>query len=79
MSIVKRFAFYSLATLTAFVVLWMVIVNDQAIALNLVFIQTPSINAGFVILLTLLLGLLMGFILGTLRARLVKPKAQELP
>ncbi len=75
MPVLKRFAFYSVATLTAFIVLWMVIVNDQSIALNLIFIQTQAINAGLVILLALLLGLLLGFFLGTLRAHLTKPKS----
>lgn len=74
MPVLKRLAFYSLATLSAFIVLWMVIVNDQSIALNLIFIQTPSINAGFVILLALLLGLLLGFFLGALRTHLSKSK-----
>lgn len=74
MPVLKRLAFYSLATLLAFIVLWMVIVNDQSIALNLIFIQTPSINAGFVILLALLLGLLLGFFLGALRTHLSKSK-----
>jgi len=74
MPVFKRFAFYSVATLSAFIVLWMVIVNDQSISLNLLFIETEAINAGLVILLALLLGLLLGFFLGTLRAHLTKPK-----
>ncbi|MEK6788052.1 MAG: lipopolysaccharide assembly protein LapA domain-containing protein [Pseudomonadota bacterium] len=73
MPILKRVAFTTVSALVAFLVLWMVIVNDQAIALNLIFVQTPSINAGLVILLALLLGLLMGFLLGLLRARWSKP------
>ena len=73
MPVVKRIAFVSLSALLAFMVLWMIIVNDQAIALNLIFVQTPSINAGLVILLALLLGFLLGFLLGLLRTRWTKP------
>lgn len=75
MPILKRVVFMTVSALIAFMVLWMIIVNDQAIALNLIFVQTPSINAGLVILLTLLFGLLMGFLLGLLRARWSKPSA----
>jgi len=73
MPILKRVAFTTVSALVAFIILWMIIVNDQAIALNLIFVQTPSINAGLVILLTLLFGLLVGFLLGLLRARRSKP------
>lgn len=73
MPILKRVAFTTISALVAFLVLWMIIVNDQAIALNLIFVQTPSINAGLVILLTLLFGLLVGFLFGVLRARRSKP------
>ena len=73
MPVLKRVLFTTLSALMAFMVLWMIIVNDQAIALNLIFIQTPAINAGLVILLALLFGLLMGFLLGLLRARWSKP------
>ncbi len=73
MPILKRVLFTTLSAFVAFMVLWMIIVNDQAIALNLIFVQTPSINAGLVILLALLFGLLMGFLLGLLRARWSKP------
>lgn len=75
MPILKRVVFMTVSALMAFMVLWMIIVNDQAIALNLIFVQTPSINAGLVILLTLLFGVLMGFLLGLLRARWSKPSA----
>lgn len=73
MPVLKRVAFTTVSAVIAFMVLWMIIVNDQAIALNLIFVQTPAINAGLVILLALLLGLLMGFLLGLLRARWSKP------
>lgn len=73
MPILKRVAFTTVSALVAFLVLWMIIVNDQSIALNLIFVQTPAINAGLVILLALLFGLLMGFLLGLLRGRLSKP------
>lgn len=73
MPILKRVAFTTLSAIVAFMVLWMIIVNDQSIALNLIFVQTPAINAGLVILLTLIFGLLMGFLLGLLRARWSKP------
>lgn len=73
MPVVKRIAFASLSALLAFMVLWMIIVNDQSIALNLIFVQTPSINAGLVILLALLLGFLLGFLMGLLRTRWSKP------
>lgn len=73
MPILKRIAFTTLSAVMAFMVLWMIIVNDQSIALNLIFVQTPAINAGLVILLALIFGLLMGFLLGLLRARWSKP------
>lgn len=73
MPVIKRIAFITLSALIAFMVLWMIIVNDQAITLNLIFVQTASINAGLVILLALLLGLLTGFVLGLLRARWTRP------
>jgi len=73
MPILKRVAFTTLSIMIAFMVRWMIIVNDQAIALNLIFIQTSSINAGLVILLALLLGFLAGFLLGLLRTRWSRP------
>lgn len=75
MQMLKRLTLLVLSAFVAFVVLWMIIVNDQSIALNLIFIETPAINAGLVILLALLSGLLAGFLVGLLRARSSHPSS----
>jgi uncharacterized integral membrane protein len=44
--------------------LWFVIVNDQPLTLNLILFATPSLNAGFVILLGFAAGAVVGILVG---------------
>lgn len=44
--------------------LWLVVVNDQALSLNLIFFATPPINAGFAILVGFAVGALVGILVG---------------
>jgi uncharacterized integral membrane protein len=58
-------AFYLTAALLLVVLgLWFVVVNDQPLALNLIVVATPTLNAGFVILLGFAAGAGVGILVG---------------
>ena len=58
-------AFYLLAALALLVVgLWLVVVNHQALALNLLVVETPAVNAGFVVLVAFAIGAVVGILVG---------------
>lgn len=52
------------AGLLVFAGLWLVVVNDQPLSLNLLFFATPSLSAGFLVLLAFVLGSLLGLLVG---------------
>lgn len=64
MSSLKKFFFVSLALALVFSGLWLVVMNDQAIALNLLFLTTPPANAGLVIFVAFAAGCLIGLLIG---------------
>ena len=87
MSLIKKIIFIAAAFVLIFAGLWLVVVNDQNVSLNLLFFATPQINTGLVVLLSFaagsLVGLLVGFNLFTLlklNARLywLKKEVQQL-
>ena len=58
-------AFYLAAALAVLVLgLWLVIVNDQPLVLNLILFATPPLNAGFVVLLGFAAGAVVGILVG---------------
>jgi len=60
-----RKAFYLAAALLLLALgLWLVIVNDQSVVLNLAVFETPPLNAGFVVLLGFALGAVVGILVG---------------
>lgn len=60
-----RKAFYLGASLLLLVLgLWLVIVNDQPLSLNLIFTATAPVNAGFVVLVSFAVGALVGILVG---------------
>lgn len=64
MSWFKRFLYIGSALLLLFAGLWLVVVNDQDISLNLLFFATPHANAGVVVLASFAVGTLAGFFAG---------------
>jgi len=60
-----RRAFYLVAALLLLALgLWLVIVNDQSLVLNLFVVATPPLNAGFVVLIGFALGAVVGILVG---------------
>lgn len=70
MTLVRKFLFWALLLVFVFAGFWMVIVNDDTLNLNLLFMQIIDVNAGFVILVTFTLGLLLGLVTGSSWTRL---------
>lgn len=70
MSVVRKILFWLLLGVFVFAGFWMVIVNDDTLNLNLLFMQVLDVNAGFVILVTFTLGLVLGLITGSSWMRL---------
>ncbi len=64
MSFFKKVLFVLLAFLLLFAGLWLVVVNDQQISLNLLVFATPQVNAGIVVLLSFVTGALVGMVAG---------------
>lgn len=64
MSFFKKLLFVLLAFLLLFAGLWLVVVNDQQIALNLLVFATPQVNVGIVVLLSFVVGALVGMLAG---------------
>lgn len=64
MSWFKRFFYIGSALLLLFAGLWLVVVNDQSISLNLLFFATPHANAGVVVLGSFAVGTVAGFLAG---------------
>lgn len=64
MSVIKKIFYISLAVTLIFWGVWLAVMNDQALSLNLFFAITPPANAGLVIFAGFALGALCGFIVG---------------
>lgn len=70
MSVIRKLLFWLVLTVFVFAGFWMVIVNDDTLNLNLLFMQVLDVNAGFVILVTFTLGLVLGLVIGSSWTRL---------
>lgn len=70
MTFIRKLLFWLVLGLFVFAGFWMVIVNDDTLNLNLLFMQVLNVNAGFVILVTFTLGLVLGLVIGSSWTRL---------
>lgn len=64
MSALKKLFYIASALALVFGGLWLVVMNDQVLALDLLFFSTPPANAGLVIFITFATGSLLGFLVG---------------
>lgn len=64
MSSLKRLISLLFALVLIFGGLWLVVMNDQSLSLNLLFLTTPAANAGLVIFISFAAGSLLGFLVG---------------
>ncbi|MDQ8037272.1 MAG: LapA family protein [Pedobacter sp.] len=64
MTFFKKILFILLAFLLLFAGLWLVVVNDQDVSLNLLVFATPHVNVGIVVLLSFVFGALLGVLAG---------------
>lgn len=64
MTFFKKILFVLLAFLLLFAGLWLVVVNDQDVSLNLLVFATPHVNLGVVVLLSFVFGALVGVLAG---------------
>lgn len=66
MSLLARCSLAAFVSLIVLAGLWLVVVNDTPVSLNLLWVRTPPLGSGFVVLLSTL----SGFAAGWLYARL---------
>ena len=64
MSFLRKLLFVLFSLLLIFAGLWLVVVNDQDISLNLLVFATPHVNVGIVVLLSFVAGALVGVLAG---------------
>lgn len=64
MRVLKKLLLLAAAFLLLFIGTWLVVVNNQAVSLNLIVFATPHINIGLVVLLSFAVGSLAGMLLG---------------
>ncbi len=64
MTFFKKLLFVLSAILLVFTGLWLVVVNDQDVSLNLMLFATPHVNVGLVVLLSFVAGALFGVLAG---------------
>lgn len=64
MTVLKKLLFVAVAFLLIFSGIWLVVVNDQVISLNLLVFAVPRINTGLAVLLSFALGSLVGLLAG---------------
>lgn len=62
--LLKKLFLVACAFLLIFMGLWLVVVNDQNIALNLLVFAVPQINTGLVVLLSFAVGSVVGLLVG---------------
>lgn len=56
--------------------LWLVVANDRAVSLDLLFYATPAANLGFVVLLSFALGSAVGLLVGLNLLEILKLRSQ---
>ncbi len=64
MTFFKKILFVLLAFLLLFAGLWLVVVNDQDVSLNLLVFAAPQVNLGVVVLFSFVIGALVGMVAG---------------
>lgn len=64
MVFLRKLLLLAAAILLVFAGLWVVVVNDQSISLNLLFFATPHVNAGIVVLFSFAAGSVVGLLVG---------------
>lgn len=64
MTTLKKLLLLVLAFLLIFLGLWLVVVNDQNIALDLLVFAVPQVNTGLVVLLSFAVGSVVGLLVG---------------
>lgn len=70
MQMLRRFLAWAVTLVVVFFLLWIVVANDAPLSLNLLFLRTPEINAGLVVLMALLIGIATGLLLSDLNRRI---------
>jgi uncharacterized integral membrane protein len=63
-SFLRKLLFLVAACLLVFAGLWLVVVNDQDVSLNLLFFATRPLNAGLVVLASFAVGSVVGLVVG---------------
>lgn len=69
MQAVRRILAWALTLALVFLALWVVVANDDPLSLNLLFVRTPAVNAGLVVIMTLVIGIASGLLLSDLSRR----------
>lgn len=69
MAILRRLLAWVVTLVVVFFLLWIVVANDAPLSLNLLFLRTPELNAGLVVLMALLIGIVTGLLLSDLNRR----------
>lgn len=64
MSWFRRVLYIGGALLLLFAGLWLVVVNDQTVSLNLLFLAVRDVNAGMVVLVSFMAGSVVGLLVG---------------
>ncbi|MDI1303085.1 MAG: LapA family protein [bacterium] len=64
MTVLKKLLLLTAAFLLIFTGIWLVVVNDQSISLNLLVFAIPQINTGLVVLLSFAVGSFVGLLVG---------------
>lgn len=72
MFFIKKLVFLALAAFLVFAGVWLVVVNDQTLSLNLIFWSTPALNVGFLAILIFTAGTFLGLLLGFNLLRILK-------
>ena len=64
MSWFRKVLYIGVALLLLFAGLWLVVVNDQTVSLNLLFLAVRDVNAGMVVLVSFMAGSVVGLLVG---------------
>lgn len=64
MSWFRKVLYIGGALLLLFAGLWLVVVNDQTVSLNLLFLAVRDVNAGMVVLVSFMAGSVVGLLVG---------------
>lgn len=79
MSFLKKLLYWLITGLLVFIALWMVVINNEAVTLSLIFTDIGPVNVGLVIFVTFMLGLTLGLLIGVSWTRMAhwKHKRQK--